>query len=107
MKSKKYSTLTKKDNIKILLTKGKSLVNNLYIFRFITAKDEFKYALSVNKKIFRTAVIRNKIKRQIKTFIQKIQKPPIINLLIIVKKSYNPNQYKENLNLFNILFKKI
>jgi len=47
-----------------IIKKGVSFSSNFFIFKFISHKDEPRYAFVVPKKISKKATIRNKIKRR-------------------------------------------
>lgn len=67
---------------------------------------EYKFGLSVGKKIG-NAVIRNKIKRQLKSIIDKNNYEKGFNCIIIVRKGLLDKSYQEKQKDLEELFKKI
>ena len=67
--------------------------------------DNYHFGISVSKKIG-NAVIRNKIKRQIKSIIDKKDYKKCFNCIIIVRKNFPNNSYQENENQLHEVFKK-
>ena len=104
--SVKFSTIKKNSEIAEIFHSGHSLFNNCFTINYVRESNEYKFAISVNKKIFRTAVERNKIKRQIRTFIRQIKNIRPIQFLVIVKKQYLKNTYNRNSLLFQELLQK-
>lgn len=97
MKNKNISTsLRRSSQIKDVLKNGLTISGDVYILKYKDSEQKFEFAISTNKKLFRTAVIRNKIKRQIRSFIQKIPNLKTIKLLIIVKTKFLDNSYEQN-----------
>jgi ribonuclease P protein component len=107
MKSKTV-TLKKRTDFEHIIKRGKVASNNTFLIRFTNnSHNQLRYAIAANKKIFRTAVLRNKIKRQIRTFIQTIVEPTNKDMLIIVKNTYDTKTYQTNLGQFMNLYNKI
>ena len=67
--------------------------------------DNYHFGISVSKKIG-NAVIRNKIKRQIKSIIDKKDYKKCFNCIIIVRKNFSNNSYQENETQLHEVFKK-
>ncbi len=108
MKIRNFATLNKNDNVKLLLNNSKSKFDNIFILRYsYLNSNKFKYLISVSKKFFKKATTRNKIKRQIRTFIRRLNITKKVNLIIIVKKNYDCKKYSSNFESFSILFNKI
>jgi ribonuclease P protein component len=103
----KIVTIKKRADFENLMKKGKVVSNGVFLLRFVNNTTQMRYAIATNKKIFRTAVLRNKIKRQIRTFIQKITNIKHRDILIIVKNTYNKNNYETNLQHFISLYNTI
>ncbi len=104
--SVKFSAIKKNSEIAEIFHTGNSLFNNCFTINYVRLSNEYKFAISVNKKVFRTAVERNKIKRQIRTFIKQVKNMKPIQFLVIVKKQYLKNTYNRNNLLFHDLLKK-
>ena len=108
MKNKIVGTsLRQNSQIKNVLKNGLTISNDVYFFKYINSKQKLEFAISINKKIFRTAVIRNKIKRQIRTFIRKLPNLKPIKLLIIVKIKFLDNSYEQNYLSLEKMIKKV
>lgn len=67
--------------------------------------DFFRISINASKSKFKLAVDRNKIKRQVRTFFDKLHNKNIsLDLLIIVNKSYLEDTYKNNcLDFLNLV----
>ena len=108
MKNKIVGTsLRQNSQIKNVLKNGLTISNDVYFFKYINSNQKLEFAISINKKIFRTAVIRNKIKRQIRTFIRKLPNLKPIKLLIIVKIKFLDNSYEQNYLSLEKMIKKV
>lgn len=103
----RFLVIRKNSEISDILQTGYSLSNECFTIKYIKTKDKYQFAIATSKKIFKTAVQRNKIKRQIRTFVQKIVQITPIKFLIIVKKQYLKNTYAKNNLLFLNLINKI
>ncbi len=94
----KNQRITKKDEFDLIYKKGQSfyldilgariLKNNLKIRRF---------AIIISTKISKKAVIRNKIKRQIRSILQQEQDnfPPSVDIIIYTKKGIEKLTFEE------------
>lgn len=83
---KKEYRIKKSKEIEDVL-KNKKYVSNPYFTIYIKENNEnhhFRYAMSVNKKIGK-AVVRNRLKRQIRAIISQINIKDNIDLFIIVR----------------------
>ena len=83
---KKEYRIKKSKEIEEVL-KNKKYSSNPYFSIYIKENNEnhhFRYAMSVNKKIGK-AVVRNKIKRQVRSIISQIEIKDNIDLFIIVR----------------------
>lgn len=108
MNNQKFCSLRKKEDISFLFDKGCRVDNSIYTIKYKKSKiGKFQFLIALNKKTFRTAVIRNKIRRQIRSYVQKMENYHKINCVIIVKKNYLTNEYKNNYKEFQTLLKKI
>ncbi len=108
MKSNFFCSLKQKKDFKRLSLKGKKLSNSLFLLIFLKNENiGFQYAISVNKKNFRTAVIRNKIKRQIRNVIKELDSYKNIDCLIVIKKEYLAKDYKTIKSKFKEVYQKI
>lgn len=89
-------SLKQNSQIKNVLKQGLTIFGDVYVLKYTNSNQKFEFAISTNKKIFRTAVIRNKIKRQIRSFIRNMPNLKLIKLLIIVKAKFLDNSYEQN-----------
>ena len=97
MKSKKITPLRSNIKIKELFKNGYSKKTNDFILKYRKNNVEnLQFTISVNKKVFRTAVLRNKIKRQIRQIIRSIKQIKSVDMLIIVLISFTKNKYEVN-----------
>ena len=105
----KFTTLKKNSEIKNLVVRGSSLLCKEFRFKFLkTHSNTIRYAISVNKKVFRIAVLRNKIKRQIRAIIRNINNISVtFDILIIVNQKYFDNDFATNNRIFVKLLNKI
>lgn len=89
-----------------LFNNSKQIQSNLYIIKY-SKNNEFRYGVSISKKIFKLAVVRNKIKRQIKSIINTIDIDLNLNLIILVKKGYDINNFSKSKEDFKKIIEKI
>lgn len=69
-------------------------------------QDNYHFGISVSKKIG-NAVVRNKIKRQIRDIISRNNYEKNVNCIIIVRKSYLEEEFITNSNDLSYIFKKL
>lgn len=108
MPNNQFTILKKNLEIKQLFQKGKFISNSIFVLKY--QENYFKqtrYAISVNKKIFRTAVLRNKIKRQIRNIVRNLPSYKNIDILVIVKNLYLEKDFNTINNSFQSLYNKI
>lgn len=93
---KKRNIIKKNNDFFRIINKNKCYKTSSYII-YIEKKEQDKYhfGISVSKKIG-NAVIRNKIKRQIKNMVDKKSYLSCYNIVIIVRKNYLKNNYNDN-----------
>ncbi len=104
------TSLKNKKEIKKLFNQGLIISNSFFIFKYLPNKTNvsIRFVISTSKKIFPTAVKRNKIKRQIRVFMKQIDNfNRSIDLLVIVKKAYDVNNFIKNGTSFKSLISKI
>lgn len=105
---KKYS-LKRNEEIALIVHQRKFVKNNCYILYYQENKenDFSRICLSVSKKLG-IAVIRNKIKRQIRSMIDEIfALNKNIDYVLVVKNDYLLNDYSLNKKLLNDLYQRI
>ncbi len=105
---KKKNTIKKYLEYKEILNLRKFKRNALFIIYF--RKNEYGYTrigLLVSKKNG-NAVIRNKIKRQIRSMIDQLTDyTKNIDLIILISKNYDISKYNENFEMFKNIFRDI
>ena len=104
---KKINILQKSDDFERIIKNNKSYKYKDYIIYIEKNNDEiYHFGLSVGKKIG-NAVIRNKVKRQLKSIIDKKNYQKGFNFIIIVSNGILNRNYEEiEINL-NFAFKKL
>ncbi|MDR3163579.1 MAG: ribonuclease P protein component [Mycoplasmataceae bacterium] len=86
----------------------KSISNSVFKFKYIPNKlVQTRCGLAVSKKKYKTAVLRNKIKRQVRMMMQDILTSNHVDIVVIVKEAYQGNTYQENKKLFIDLYNAI
>jgi len=74
-----------------------------YIVYLEKSENIYKFGISVSKKLG-NAVVRNKIKRQIREIISKNNYEKKFNCIIIVRKSFLENDFNQNSEDLNYIF---
>lgn len=104
---KKINILQKSDDFERIIKNNKSYKYKDYIIYIEKNNDEIHhFGLSVGKKIG-NAVIRNKVKRQLKSIIDKKSYQKGFNCIIIVSKGILNRNYEEMEINLNYAFKKL
>lgn len=106
MKNKKFSSISDKKTIEQIFSIAKIVSDRYYLVRFITS-DSPRVGITISKKNFKRAVVRNKIRRQIRSFIYNSNNIPQKNIFIIVKNTYDYKNHIEMQKSLNSLFQKI
>lgn len=105
---KKKYRLLKNYQFEELIVNGRSVFNHEFFIYYLkcNATSNVRIGISVPKKRFNKAFIRNKIKRQIKHMLADFDKDVPIDIVIIVKKKYLDNTFNVNkVSLFSLLNK--
>ena len=97
---KSENRLRQYKDFKEMRTKGKNVYSPLFNLKFIaTNEEESKFAIVVSKKVSKKAVVRNKIKRQIREIIRLELRDKRIknnfNVVIYTKRLIAEKEYKE------------
>ena len=93
---KKRNIIKKNYDFARIIKNNKSYKTSSYITYIEKSKvDRYHFGISVSKKIG-NAVIRNKIKRQIKNIIDKKDYKNCFNCIIIVRKNFLNNSFLKN-----------
>lgn len=109
MKNKQIIVLKKSHEFKKVMSKRDQNVTNP-IFRihyFPNRLKKIRFGLAVNKKNFKTAVLRNKIKRQMREIIRNLSDIKSIDIVVIVKYAYINNTFQANKKMFINLYNTI
>lgn len=107
MLAKKHK-LTRKDNIKDILDKGKTLKSRYFVIKYEENNEENRFALTVSAKLSKKAVTRNRLRRQIFEIIRlNFEKIPSSNNIVILPRFAALDLDYQDLekNLINILLK--
>ncbi len=93
---KKINILKKEQDFTKIINKIKPYRSKSYtVFLENNTLDTFKFGISVPKKTG-NAVVRNRIKRQVKSIIDKKDYQKNFDCIIIIKKVFLENKYEEN-----------
>ncbi|MDR2823351.1 MAG: ribonuclease P protein component [Mycoplasmataceae bacterium] len=101
-------SLKDEHSFKNILSSRLSFSNSSYRICYIPNRlKTLQYGIAVGKKTFRTAVLRNKIKRQIRMFLVKLPTIKCVDIVILVREGYLKNTFLENSKLFLDLYNNI
>lgn len=103
---KKINSLKENRNFLRIIKKVDPFKYKGYVVYYEDSDDLFKFGISVSKKLG-NAVVRNKIKRQIREIISKNNYEKSFNCIIIVRKSFLENDFNQNSDDLNFIFKKL
>ena len=108
---KKINIIKESKDFENIIHKGKFIRNNYYILYYLKNDDNkyYRFGISVGKKISNRAVIRNKLKRRLKTIIDNHKNFYQNNqdYIIIMKRSCLEASFEELENGFIDLINKI
>jgi len=108
MLEKKYR-ITKNADFKRIYQKGKFFSNDFFLVKFYPNRlSNSRFSIIVNKKINKKAVIRNKIKRQIREIVRNKLKQlrSGFDIIIIIKRDLSQDFFNEMEKQLLVLFKK-
>jgi ribonuclease P protein component len=93
---------------KIMLHRERNVSNPIFRIHYLPNKiKKLRFGLAVNKKNFKTAVLRNRIKRQMRMIVKSITTPKHIDIVIVVKYAYINNSFQANKKMFINLYNTI
>ncbi|MCK9493016.1 MAG: ribonuclease P protein component [Acholeplasmataceae bacterium] len=103
---KKQYRIKKTKEIDAIIHNKKSFGSKVFVVYYKeNSFDHFRYAISIGKK-YGNAVMRNKIKRQIRMILASIESLPRIDYVVVVKKDANKLTYTEiERNIKNLIKK--
>jgi ribonuclease P protein component len=104
---KKEYRVKKSKEIEAILKQRRSVGNKYFVLyeKENHDIDHFRFAVSVPKK-FGNAVQRNKMKRQVREIIAKLDINPKLDLFLVVKKEANSLDFQTTKNMIEGLMKK-
>ena len=103
---KKINIIKKNEEFARIIKNNNPYKNNSYIIYIEnTIQNYYHFGISVSKKIG-NAVVRNKIKRQIKCIIDKKDYKKDVNCIIIVRKNFLNNSFNYNERMLLEVFEK-
>lgn len=106
---KRINTVKKNDDFSKAIKKGRYYKHPYFvIYVYNNNLNRYRFGISVSKKLG-NAVVRNKIKRQMRNIIDKYKNyySNEVDYIIIIKKDYNINCFKEVESNFYTLIEKI
>lgn len=104
---KKEYRVKKNEDFQTIIKKKKSIANRQFVVYHASNQDHLRVGISVSKKLGH-AVVRNKIKRQVRMMVQQVfDKNQKKDFIIIVRYDFLNHSYQENLKSLLSLYNKI
>lgn len=103
---KKINIIKKKEDFNRIIRNIKAFKFKYFIIYKEYNDDNYKFGISVSKKIG-NAVVRNKIKRQVKNIIDKMDYQKNFNCIIIIRKDFLNLSFKDKEKYLKEAFKKL
>ena len=104
---KKEYRIKKNEDFQKIIKKKKSVANRQFVVYYDQNNDHLRVGISVSKKLG-NAVVRNKIKRQIRMMVQQVfDKNQKMDFIIIVRYDFLNHSYQDNLKSLISLYNKI
>jgi ribonuclease P protein component len=105
MKNNCFSSLKSKADIENLLQHGKSVKNGTFKIVYQTNNlDQCRFAIGPGKKNFKSAVLRNRIKRQMREIVKNNSNIIANDIFVVIYPSFINNTFEQNKNLFLSLY---
>lgn len=105
---KRINRLRKNKDFKFVISKHHSIKSNEFVIYYNkNNEDHTRIGISVSKKLG-NAIVRNKIKRQIKDILRQIVNlDNKLDIVIVAKEGFLLNSYKDNFNKLEKIIKEI
>lgn len=104
---KKEYRIKKNEEFQSIIRKKQSLSNRYFVVYYRKTDKHLRVGISVSKKLG-NAVVRNKVKRQVRMMAQEVfDKDQNIDLIIIVRNQFLKNSYADNLKELQFIYNKI
>ncbi|MCI9092598.1 MAG: ribonuclease P protein component [Coprobacillus sp.] len=104
---KKKYRIKKNEEFQAIIKKKKSIANQKYVIYYRNNNEHLKVGISVSKKLG-NAVVRNKIKRQMRMMVQQVfDKTQKKDFIIIVRNKYLNDSFLINKKDLEYLYNKI
>jgi len=103
---KKEFRILKKKEFDLLISAGKKIENTYFIIHYLKGQEHPRIGICLSKKIG-GSVIRNKIKRQVRSMIDEIKPTVSVDYIIIIKQNYSTDSYHSIAATLSTLFVKI
>ena len=104
---KKEYRIKKNEDFQSIIKKKKSIANRQFVIYFDQNKDHLRVGISVSKKLGH-AVVRNRIKRQVRMMVQQVfDNNQKMDFIIIVRYQFLNQNYHDNLESLVSLYNKI
>ncbi len=104
---KKKYRIKKNEEFQAIIKKKKSIANQKYVIYYRNNNEHLKVGISVSKKLG-NAVVRNKIKRQMRMMVQQVfDKTQKKDFIIIVRNKYLKDSFLINKKDLEYLYNKI
>lgn len=105
---KKEFRVKRNEDFQTIITAGKSKANSVFVMYYLKAANQHdRIGISVGKKIG-NAVVRNKVKRQVRMMLQQISDfHSGYDRIIIVRNRYHKNDYAKNKNELSLLYNSV
>lgn len=104
---KKEYRIKKNEEFQSIIKKRQSVANSKFVIYYRKNESHLKVGISVSKKLG-NAVVRNKIKRQVRMMVSQVfDKTQKMDYIIIVRNKYLLSSFEENKNDLFYLYNKI
>ena len=104
---KKEYRVKKNEDFQTIIKKKKSVANRQFVVYYDQNNDHLRVGISVSKKLG-NAVVRNKIKRQVRMMVHEVfDKNEKMDYIVIVRNQFLMNSYHDNIKDLKYLCNKI